>query len=113
MPVTSSAVNSPSSASSGSFLPSRKVFAPANASPDRSRGFSACASRSNELPSELPTAPGKLGGSSLGPRRASGRKKPWVARCELRRRGHHDPIYYRGALERLCNLYGELGVDLG
>jgi putative mRNA 3-end processing factor len=33
--------------------------------------------------------------------------------CELRRRGHHDRIYYHGALERLCRLYQELGVDLG
>jgi putative mRNA 3-end processing factor len=33
--------------------------------------------------------------------------------CELRNRGHHDPIYYHGALERLCNLYEELGVSLG
>jgi putative mRNA 3-end processing factor len=33
--------------------------------------------------------------------------------CELRKRGHHDPIYYHGALERLCRLYEELGVPLG
>jgi putative mRNA 3-end processing factor len=33
--------------------------------------------------------------------------------CELRNRGHHHPIYYHGALERLCNLYEELGVPLG
>jgi putative mRNA 3-end processing factor len=33
--------------------------------------------------------------------------------CEVRGRGHHDPIYYHGAMERLCNLYVELGVDLG
>jgi len=33
--------------------------------------------------------------------------------CELRNRGHHDPIYYHGALERLCRLYEELGVPLG
>jgi putative mRNA 3-end processing factor len=33
--------------------------------------------------------------------------------CELRNRGHHDPIYYHGAMERLCQLYVELGVDLG
>ena len=32
---------------------------------------------------------------------------------ELRNRGHSDPIYYHGAMERLCNLYEELGVDLG
>jgi putative mRNA 3-end processing factor len=32
---------------------------------------------------------------------------------ELRNRGHDDPIYYHGALERLCNLYEELGVPLG
>ncbi|MEO7864694.1 MAG: ligase-associated DNA damage response exonuclease [Sphingomicrobium sp.] len=32
---------------------------------------------------------------------------------ELRGRGHHDPIYYHGAMERLCNLYEELGVELG
>jgi putative mRNA 3-end processing factor len=32
---------------------------------------------------------------------------------ELRGRGHHDPIYIHGALERLCQLYVELGVPLG
>jgi putative mRNA 3-end processing factor len=32
---------------------------------------------------------------------------------ELRGRGHHDLIYYHGALERLCHLYEELGVPLG
>jgi putative mRNA 3-end processing factor len=32
---------------------------------------------------------------------------------EARRRGHHQPIYVHGALERLNNLYQELGVDLG
>ena len=32
---------------------------------------------------------------------------------ELRRRGHEEPIYYHGALERLCRLYEELGVPLG
>src|SRR5690348_1035543 len=32
---------------------------------------------------------------------------------ELRARGHHDPIYYHGAVERLCRLYEELGVELG
>jgi putative mRNA 3-end processing factor len=32
---------------------------------------------------------------------------------ELRRRGHHDPIYIHGALQRLCDLYQELGVALG
>jgi putative mRNA 3-end processing factor len=33
--------------------------------------------------------------------------------AELRLRGHHDPIYLHGALERLCALYVELGVELG
>ena len=33
--------------------------------------------------------------------------------AELRRRGHDAPIYYHGALERLCRLYEELGVALG
>jgi len=33
--------------------------------------------------------------------------------AELRQRGHHDPIYYHGAMERLCLLYEELGVELG
>ena len=33
--------------------------------------------------------------------------------AELRVLGHADPIYIHGALERLCALYGELGVDLG
>ena len=32
---------------------------------------------------------------------------------ELRERGHHEPIYYHGAVERLCLLYEELGVALG
>jgi putative mRNA 3-end processing factor len=32
---------------------------------------------------------------------------------ELRRRGHDQPIYYHGAMERLCRLYEELGVPLG
>ncbi len=32
---------------------------------------------------------------------------------ELRGRGHSDPIYIHGAMERLCNLYEELGVELG
>ncbi len=33
--------------------------------------------------------------------------------AELRLRGHDDPIYIHGALERLCALYEELGVPLG
>ena len=33
--------------------------------------------------------------------------------AELRARGHDEPIYYHGAMERLCNLYEELGVPLG
>ena len=32
---------------------------------------------------------------------------------ELRRRGHHDPIHIHGALQRLCDLYVEHGVELG
>lgn len=32
---------------------------------------------------------------------------------ELRDRGHADPIYLHGALQRLCDLYVEHGVDLG
>jgi putative mRNA 3-end processing factor len=32
---------------------------------------------------------------------------------ELRCRGHHDPIYIHGALQRLCDLYQEHGVVLG
>jgi putative mRNA 3-end processing factor len=32
---------------------------------------------------------------------------------ELRTRGHEEPIYYHGAMERLCRLYEELGVELG
>jgi putative mRNA 3-end processing factor len=32
---------------------------------------------------------------------------------ELRRRGHHEPIYIHGALQRLCDLYREHGVALG
>ncbi len=33
--------------------------------------------------------------------------------CELRARGHHDPIYLHGAMERMCNLYVELGGEMG
>jgi putative mRNA 3-end processing factor len=33
--------------------------------------------------------------------------------AELRLRGHHEPIFYHGAMERLCNLYETLGVPLG
>jgi putative mRNA 3-end processing factor len=32
---------------------------------------------------------------------------------ELRDMGYDDPIYIHGALQRLCDLYVELGVDLG
>ncbi|MBY8828383.1 ligase-associated DNA damage response exonuclease [Hephaestia mangrovi] len=32
---------------------------------------------------------------------------------ELRDMGHDDPIYIHGALQRLCDLYVEHGVDLG
>jgi putative mRNA 3-end processing factor len=32
---------------------------------------------------------------------------------ELRGRGHHEPIYIHGALQKLCELYAELGVPLG
>jgi putative mRNA 3-end processing factor len=32
---------------------------------------------------------------------------------EIRGRGYHEPIYIHGALQRLCDLYGEWGVDLG
>ena len=33
--------------------------------------------------------------------------------AEVRARGHHEPIYIHGALQRLCDLYVELGVELG
>jgi putative mRNA 3-end processing factor len=33
--------------------------------------------------------------------------------AEARCRGHEDPIYIHGALQRLCDLYREHGVDLG
>jgi len=33
--------------------------------------------------------------------------------AELRARGHAAPIYLHGALQRLCDLYTELGVELG
>ncbi|MEO1044987.1 MAG: ligase-associated DNA damage response exonuclease [Pseudomonadota bacterium] len=33
--------------------------------------------------------------------------------AELRLLGYDRPIYLHGALEKMCNLYGELGVDLG
>jgi putative mRNA 3-end processing factor len=32
---------------------------------------------------------------------------------ELRRRGHDEPIYIHGALQRLCELYEQFGVKLG
>jgi len=32
---------------------------------------------------------------------------------ELRRRGHVDPIYIHGALERMCTLYEDHGIALG
>jgi putative mRNA 3-end processing factor len=33
--------------------------------------------------------------------------------AELRRAGHAEPIYMHGAMERMCRLYEERGVDLG
>ncbi|MGN3974623.1 ligase-associated DNA damage response exonuclease [Tsuneonella sp. SYSU-LHT278] len=33
--------------------------------------------------------------------------------AELRAAGHHAPIYLHGALEKMCRLYEEFGVDLG
>jgi putative mRNA 3-end processing factor len=33
--------------------------------------------------------------------------------AELRRAGHHDAIFLHGALERMCRLYEEFGVNLG
>ena len=33
--------------------------------------------------------------------------------AELRAAGHRDPIYLHGALEKMCRLYEEFGVDLG
>ncbi|MXO65677.1 ligase-associated DNA damage response exonuclease [Altericroceibacterium endophyticum] len=33
--------------------------------------------------------------------------------AELRRAGHTDPIYLHGAMEKMCRLYEEFGVDLG
>jgi putative mRNA 3-end processing factor len=33
--------------------------------------------------------------------------------CELRARGHHDPIYVHGAIERLNQLYESFGIELG
>jgi len=33
--------------------------------------------------------------------------------AELRGAGYREPIYLHGALERMCRLYEELGVDLG
>lgn len=32
---------------------------------------------------------------------------------ELRAAGHHAPIYYHGAMAKLCALYQEVGLDLG
>ena len=33
--------------------------------------------------------------------------------AELRRAGHHDAIWLHGALERMCQLYSDFGIDLG
>ena len=33
--------------------------------------------------------------------------------AELRDMGHHQPIYLHGAMERMCGLYQDWGVDLG
>jgi putative mRNA 3-end processing factor len=33
--------------------------------------------------------------------------------AELRRAGHHEPIYLHGAMERMCRLYEDFGVPLG
>ncbi|MEL7517706.1 MAG: ligase-associated DNA damage response exonuclease [Pseudomonadota bacterium] len=33
--------------------------------------------------------------------------------AELRKAGHHAPIYLHGAMEKMCRLYDEHGVDLG
>lgn len=33
--------------------------------------------------------------------------------AELRAAGHHAPIYLHGAMEKMCRLYEEFGVDLG
>ncbi|HVI05455.1 MAG TPA: ligase-associated DNA damage response exonuclease [Sphingomicrobium sp.] len=33
--------------------------------------------------------------------------------CELRSRGHQEPIYFHGALERLNRLYESFGISLG
>jgi putative mRNA 3-end processing factor len=33
--------------------------------------------------------------------------------AELRALGHHAPIYIHGAMQKLCDLYAEWGVDLG
>ncbi|WP_230279563.1 ligase-associated DNA damage response exonuclease [Croceicoccus sp. Ery15] len=33
--------------------------------------------------------------------------------AELRRLGHHDPIYLHGALEKMCALYQDHGIPLG
>jgi putative mRNA 3-end processing factor len=33
--------------------------------------------------------------------------------CELRGRGHDAPIYFHGAIERLCRLYEQFGIALG
>ena len=38
---------------------------------------------------------------------------PVAALSELRARGHHDPIYFHGAIERLNQLYESFGVALG
>lgn len=33
--------------------------------------------------------------------------------AELRQAGHHAPVYLHGAMERMCRLYADHGIDLG
>lgn len=33
--------------------------------------------------------------------------------AEIRAAGYHEPIYLHGAMERMCRLYEEFGIDLG
>lgn len=33
--------------------------------------------------------------------------------CELRARGHHDPIFVHGAMDRINRLYEQFGIELG
>ena len=80
MPVTSSAVSNPSSASSGGLPPCNHVLAPASPNPERNKGFSrpAKGSSSPERPKDC-----RKGIPIRGFSDGHSRKKPWLAMCRI------------------------------